>query len=117
MPTDISIGLLRSDGSEPPVESGYKRAALGKLEISQIPGISQIVFPDVHAPGYGTVTAFGAFYTKDGEDTPPLSIWLLPEPVNAHPGTVPVLHSGRLLLGVDVTANVAVTTMDVEDCE
>ena len=30
----------------------------------------------------------------------------MPEPVNVHEGTIPVIYQGRLLLGIDVSANI-----------
>ena len=112
------IGLLRADGTEPPEKSGYARAALGEVDIWDIPTIPsqrQIVFPEVRDPGYGVITAYVLFNCPE-VDAPPLYIWPLPEPVNVHMGTVPVIHNGPLLLGVDVTANIVIQSAELGGC-
>ena len=103
------IGLLRCDGTEPPSGSGYARADPGDI------GNQEIVFPAVNAPGYGVVTDYGLFERPYGGA--PLRTWSLSEPVNVHPGTVPVIHNGRLLLGVDVTAQIAAQSYGEEDVD
>ena len=101
------MGLFRGDGAEPPREAGYERVCLGEVEILDIPALpvrEQIVFSDVTAPGWGLVSGFWVFDRAEGGG--PLYIWDLPEPVNVHEGTIPVIYQGRLLLGIDVSANI-----------
>lgn len=113
MPKTITayIGLLRRDGTEPPREAGYKRAAAGDVDlwdIAKLPYTGQHIFPDVTAPGYGHIVEYAAYTAPEGGE--PLIVWHLPEPVDCHKGTVPFIHEGRLLLGVDVSAEIKLYT-------
>lgn len=108
------VGLLRSDETEPPQESGYARALLKDVpwaKISDIPWDRDIVFPDVTAPGYGEVVYMALYQQPTGGK--PLWVWPLPAAVNAHEGTVPVIHEGRLYLGVDVKARIILNSSDM----
>lgn len=109
----VHIGL-RVSGKEPPAESGYSRIPLGDMNILDVPTLlkdRQIVFNDVTAPGYGLVTDICAF-DQDGEL---LYIWPLPEPVDVHEGVVPGIVDGRLIRGLDVSAQVIASLKDA--CE
>ena len=101
------MGLLCGDGTEPDADAGYSRARVGEvsvLDILALPTEHQIVFNEITAPGCGLVSAYGAFEAPAGGE--PLCIWTLPDPVNVHEGTIPVIYQGRLLLGIDVSANI-----------
>lgn len=100
----IYVGLLRADGTEPDPASGYQRSIVqGTSEtVSQLLKAGQIVFPDVTEPGYGEVVCVAAWKREFGGVS--LTAWPLPEPVNVHAGVVPVIHKGKLLMGVDVKA-------------
>lgn len=100
----IYVGLLRADGTEPDPASGYKRAIVqGTLEtVSSLLQTGQIVFPDVTEPGYGEIVCVAAWKREFGGVS--LTAWPLPEAVNVHAGVVPVIHKGKLLMGVDVKA-------------
>ena len=104
----IYVGLLRLDGTEPEPASGYRRTIVqGTPEtVSQLLKTGQIVFPDVTAPGYGEIVCVAAWKREFGGVS--LTAWPLPEPVTVHEGVVPVIHKGRLLMGVDVKAKVIV---------
>lgn len=104
----IYIGLLRADGTEPDETSGYCRAiAQGtQADFNRILEEGQTVFPDVTAPGYGLITAAAAWNTEEGGTT--AAFWNLPEPVDVHPGVVPVIHKGKLYRGVAVQAEITV---------
>lgn len=111
---DLYMGLLRSDETEPPQESGYARALLKDVpweKISDIPWDRDIVFPDVTAPGYGEVVYMALYQQPAGGK--PLCVWPLPVAVNAHQDTVPVIHEGRLYLGVDVKARIILNSSDL----
>lgn len=100
----IYVGLLRADGTEPENASGYKRTIVqGTSEtVSQLLQNGQIVFPDVTEPGYGEIVCVAAWKREYGGVS--LTAWPLPEPVTVHAGVVPVIHKGKLLMGVDVKA-------------
>lgn len=107
----VYIGLHLAGGKEPPVSLGYRRAEAGETDLWKLPYINnerQFVFPDVQDPGWGEVVGYAAYDRPEGGD--PLYIWMLPATVNAQPGTVPVIHKGRLLLGVDVSAQIQLVT-------
>ena len=101
------IGLFRSDGTEPLARAGYARACAGEMDLWDMPKIpyqQKIVFDDVLAPGWGHITEYRLYDTPEGGEA--LYIWYLPAPVHAHPDTIPIVHEGRLLLGVDVSAKI-----------
>lgn len=102
----IYVGLLRADGTEPESASGYQRVPAAPETVPQFLQAQQIVFPDVTAPGYGEIVCVAAWKREFGGVS--MTAWPLPEPVNVHEGVVPVLHKGRLLLGVDVRAKVII---------
>lgn len=109
----IYVGLLVS-GKEPPAESGYSRVRLYDVDILDVPTLlkdRQIVFPDVTAPGYGPVTDICAF--DEGGEL--LYTWQLPEPVDVHERVVPAILDGRLVRGMDVSAQVIASLKDA--CE
>ena len=105
MDKTIYIGLLTDEGTEPPKESGYARVAVEGFA----PAEDLVIFPDAVGPGYGNVTHYGLFDRDKGGET--VSLWPLPEPVNAHAGTVPLIWGGKMLLGVDVSARVLLQSM------
>lgn len=110
----VYIGLFRSDGTEPLPKAGYTRACLGEMDILDVPQAPQgrdIVFDDVTAPGWGHITEYRAYDCPEGGEA--LYIWPLSAPVHAHPETIPVIHDGRLLLGVDVSANIILQSVHV----
>lgn len=100
----IYVGLLRADGTEPESSSGYKRTIVqGTSEtVAQLLQNGQIVFPDVTDPGYGEIVCVAAWKREYGGVS--IAAWPLPEPVTVHAGVVPVIHKGKLLMGVDVKA-------------
>jgi hypothetical protein len=103
------IGLLRADGTEPDKASGYRRVAVeAKWEDSLclVKG-SQIVFPDVTAPGYGVISTAAVYEQNEGGE--PVFTYPLPEALDVHQGVVPVLHRGRLWRGVETRATITVT--------
>lgn len=109
----VYVGLLVSD-KEPPAESGYSRVRLEDVDILDVPTLlkdRQIVFPDVTAPGYGLVTDICAF--DEGGEL--LYTWPLPESVDIHEGVVPAILDGRLVRGMDVSAQVIASLKDA--CE
>lgn len=102
------IGLLRSDGTEPDKASGYRRVAVeDKWEDSLclVKG-SQIVFPDVTAPGYGVISTAAVYEQNEGGE--PVFTYPLPEALDVHQGVVPVIHKGKLWRGVETRATVTV---------
>lgn len=102
------IGLLRADGTEPDKASGYRRVAVeAKWEDSLclVKG-SQIVFPDVTAPGYGVISTAAVYEQNEGGE--PVFTYPLPEALDVHQGVVPVLHRGRLWRGVETRATITV---------
>lgn len=118
------MGLLRSDGTEPPKESGYARIPVGVVEvrfnfpernidcteIQKLPFGKQIVFPDVAAEGYGAITTLALFFSQTGGDA--VWLWPLPEPVDLKPGMIPFIHNGRLYKGVEVKARIVAKSAD-----
>lgn len=100
------IGLLRADGTEPDKASGYRRVAVeAKWEgsLCLVKG-SQIVFPDVTAPGYGVISTAAVYKQNEGGE--PVFTYPLPEALDVHQGVVPVLHRGRLWRGVETQVKV-----------
>ena len=105
--SEFYIGLLRADGSEPPRESGYARVPMGTSDVWGIAKAAteeQHIFPDVPEPGWGEITAYAVYDAPEGGNI--MLMFGLPEPVNCHAGTIPFIHNGRLLLGVDVSAEI-----------
>lgn len=106
-PVHAYVALLCADGTEPPVGSGYVRADLGEIgaeQLEQIPMMHQIEFPDILAPGYKPISAFGVF--DHPEHGKLLKLWQLPESVETNIGEVPVIHHGKLLRGIAVHARI-----------
>lgn len=109
---DLHIALLRADGSEPPRDSGYARSPAGEVgiwDLAKVATQEDHIFPDVPEPGWGEITAYAAYDAPEGGNL--MLMFGLPKPVNCHAGTIPVIHKGRLLLGVDVTANIELHTV------
>ena len=108
---DTYMGLFRADGTEPSACCGYKRTAAGEVDawhlMEALTG-KTIVFPEITDPGCGMIAGYALYNAAEGGD--PLYIWWLDEPVNAHAGTVPFINNGKLLLGVDVTANISLVS-------
>lgn len=105
------LGLLRADGTEPPRKAGYQRVDVGEADIWDIPRIpytAQIVFPDVTAPGCGLITDYALYDRPDGGEA--LMVWHLPEPVDCHSGIIPFIHNGKLYRGLDVSANIMLSS-------
>lgn len=101
------IGLLGVGLEEPLPATGYKRTAAGAFDIWQAPNLlrgRQFVFPEVKAPGYGFIFCIGLFNAPTGGEL--LYTWDLPEKVDMHEGVVPGIIDGRLIRGVDVSAQV-----------
>ena len=108
------ISLLRADGSEPEISSGYARSCLGEVDLLEIPVLlrnRQIPFPDVLPPGYGDIVAI-AVYDQETEGEA-LWIWPLPAPMDVHAGVTPVIMDGTLYRGVEVKAQVILRTSDL----
>ena len=103
------IALLRADGSEPSTDSGYTRSDMGEVDIFDLaPAVLQHnhIFSDVPAPGWGEITAYAVYDAPEGGNI--MLMFGLPKPINCHAGTIPVIHNGRLLLGVDVSAEIKI---------
>lgn len=101
------ISLHRADGTEPVSASGYTRACMGEVDVWDVPELPRkhnIVFNEVMDPGFGCITEYRLYNRPEGGEA--LFIWTLPEPVNTHAGTIPVIRDGRLLLGMDVSAQI-----------
>lgn len=110
--TEFYIGLLRADGSEPPRESGYARSTVGKVDIWDLAKAAtqeDHIFSDVPAPGWGEITAYAAYDAPESGNL--MLMFGLSKPVNCHAGTIPVIHKGRLLLGVDVSTKIKLHTV------
>ena len=105
------IALLHPDGTEPDKRSGYCRTYIGETEETDLEQLLQtrwqVVFPDVLPPGYDIISACALFSQSAGGI--PIDACGFPEARNVRPGVVPVIHQGRLWMGVDVQANVTVT--------
>ena len=101
------IALLRADGTEPSPGSGYARILMGEVDVWDLAKAvtqSDHIFSDVLAPSWGEVTAYAVYDAPEGGNL--MLMFGLPKPVNCHAGTVPVIHKGQLLLGVDVSAGI-----------
>lgn len=110
--TEYYIGLLRADGTEPPKESDYARVPMGDVDVWDIAKAATTerhIFPDVPEPGWGEIPAYAVYDAPEGGEK--LLEWQLPKPTNCHAGTIPLIHEGRLLLGVDVSANIKLHTV------
>lgn len=104
---DTYTALIYADGTEPAAETGYARAASGKTDafhLHEVPYRNTIVFPEIREPGCGLVAGYAIYNSRVGGDL--LYLWYFDTPVNVHAGTVPVIHNGKLFLGVDVSANI-----------
>ena len=107
------MALRRADGSEPHEAPSYRRVYIDDVTLPEVPLIPynrQIAFDDVAEPGYGTITHYCLFDCPTGGE--PLWVWPINSPMNAKEGTVPLVHYGKFLLGVDVSASVAVSLQD-----
>lgn len=105
------VALFRADGTEPSACCGYKRAEAGAVDawhLTEAINNRTIVFPEIKEPGCGIIAGYALYNAAEGGD--PLYIWWLDAPVNAHAGTVPFIHNGKLLLGVDVSANISLVS-------
>lgn len=91
------IGLL-CGVNEPNPSSGYAR----------IEGYLTQTLAFNPSSGYGMVTHIALYDEADGGA--PLKTIELPEPVDVHAGVIPIIHEGRLLRGVDVTAHILTAT-------
>lgn len=108
------ISLLRADGSEPEISSGYARACIGEVDLLEIPVLlrnRQIPFPDVLPPGYGNIASIAV--TDQETEGEALWIWPLPEPLDVHPGVTPVIFDGKLYRGVEVKAQIMLKSADM----
>lgn len=108
------ISLLRADGSEPEISSGYVRSCLGEVDLLEIPVLlrnRQIPFPDVLPPGYGHIV--GIAVTDQETEGETLWVWPLPEPMDVHPGVTPVIFDGKLYRGVEVKAQIVLRSSDL----
>lgn len=106
------IGLMGVGDKEPSVEAGYARVGIGQVDLLEAPRLlngRQIVFNEVTAPGCGLVYEIGLYNAPEGGEL--LYYWNLPEPVDVHAGTIPVVHNGKLLLGLDVSANISLASV------
>lgn len=107
MKPNYYIALLRADGTEPPRECGYTRVLMGEVgvwDLAKAATQEDHIFPDVPAAGWGEITAYAVYDAPEGGNL--MLMFGLPKSVNCHAGTVPVIHGGRLLLGVDVSASI-----------
>ena len=91
------IGLLNGS-HEPDSSTGYARV---KGELSQVLAFDA-------DKGYGMITHIALFDAAEGGK--PLKTIELPEPVDCHDGVIPLVHNGKLLRGLDVTAHVTLKT-------
>lgn len=94
------IGLLL-ESREPDSSTGYTRVE-GDINHT-------VVFPV--SSGYGVITHIGIFDSINGGAV--LEKIKLPEPVDCHEGVVPIVHHGKLLRGIDVTAKVKLKSADL----
>ena len=107
MKPNYYAALLRADGSEPSTDSGYARSHIGEVDIFDLPVVAtqnDHIFPDVAAPGWGEIVSYAVYDAPTDGNL--MLVFGLPKPVNCHAGTIPVIHKGRLLLGVDVSTNI-----------
>ena len=107
MKPNYYIALLRADGTEPPKESGYTRVLMGEVgvwDLAKAATQEDHIFSDVLEPGWGKITAYAVYDAPEGGNL--MLMFGLPKPINCHVGTIPVIHKGRLLLGVDVSASI-----------
>lgn len=101
----VYVALLAS-AQEPGPETGYARAPVEDVDILDVPYMlddRQIVFNDVVMP-YGLIDSVAAYDAPEGGEL--LYTWPLPEPVDIHEGVVPAILDGRLVKGMDVSAQV-----------
>ena len=101
------IGLMGDGFEEPPIEAGYRRVHSGEMNLWEAPTFlndHQFVFPEATTPGYGNVFCVGLFNAEQAGEL--LYIWPLHEEVDVHEGVVPGLINGKLLRGIDVSAEV-----------
>lgn len=91
------VGLLNGS-MEPDSSTGYMR-----IESD----LNCTVFFPV-SKGYGVITKIGLYEDKTGRE--PIETINLPEPVDIHEGVVPIVHSRKLLRGLDVTAKILAST-------
>lgn len=118
MKPNYYAALLRADGSEPSHDSGYARSYIGEVDIFDLPVVAtqnDHIFPDVPAPGWGEIVSYAVYDAPTDGNL--MLVFGLPKPVNCHAGTIPVIHNGRLLLGVDMSAEIklcAVTTAEAK---
>lgn len=87
------IGLLIGC-NEPSSSSGYCRME-GDFN-------GMVAFPV--SAGYGEITHIALFDAAEGGV--PVETIELPEPVDCHKGVIPIVNCGRLLRGLDVTAQI-----------
>lgn len=112
-PITAYIGLLGPSGKEPCPESGYSRVKLGDADLWDAPKLldgNQLVFDEATAPGYGLISMISLYNAPEGDQ--PLYIWVLDEPVDVHAGVIPAVVNGRLIRGVDVSAQVIASLKD-----
>lgn len=112
----VYLGLLGVGMEEPLPETGYIRVPAGEVDLWEAPTMlegRQFVFPDVKAPGYGRIFCIGLYNAQVGGDL--LYTWDIPELVDVHEGVIPAVVDGRLIRGVDVSAQVIVSLKDA--CE
>lgn len=91
------IGLLCGD-HEPDPSSGYAR----------VEGYLTQTLAFNTSSGYGMVTHIALY--DDAEGGEPLKTIELPEPVDVHDGVIPIIHEGKLLRGIDITAKLKIHT-------
>lgn len=105
--TRVYFGLgCDNNHAEPSAESGYSRVDaetsvdLDSISLSDL----QLVFPESTGSGYGIVTSVMMFDSADAVEA--RRSWNLPEPADVHAGVTPVIHKGRLIRGIDISAKV-----------
>lgn len=111
---DLYIALLRPDGTEPPPETGYRRAKVGVCDLVSAKDIfngRDIVFPDVKPPGYGVIDAMAVFDRETGGNF--IADYTFPNAWDCYAGVVPVIHNGQLYRGVEVQAKVNMNSADL----
>lgn len=106
----LYLGLLRSDGTEPPAESGYHRVEVTTTETAYV---DTVAFPEVRAPGYGNITDVVLYDQLQNGNI----VLLLPQPFaqDVHTGIIPFVRDGQLYRGVDVSASFVASMAD--DCK
>lgn len=90
---------------EPHPVTGYMRVQVPTVDdaIACVSGSYPIEFDNLN--GYGWITHCAIMENATGGT--PVSIVPLERPVYVEEGVVPILHKGRLLLGVDISASIA----------